>query len=275
LANAKSDLRTNQEILERLRRLNDEGAVAELSYLNQEQEVNNRLTKVNTLEQEEERLKFQISQAEQEINRTGLESRRSLQDRIAANDERVAQIDSQLTQLILENDKQVQELTSRISQLEQTLNYQVLTAPVSGTVFNLQANEPGYAANSTEPILEIVPAGTLVARVFIPNKDIGFVKVGQPVDVRIDAFPFSEYGDVEGKLTSIGSDALPPDEVFRFYRFPAEIELESQYLPSNGQELELRSGMSVSANVRLRKRRVITFFTDLFVRKADSLRSGG
>lgn len=280
LANAKSDLRTNQEILKRLRRLLDEGAVGELTYLNQEQEVNNRLTQVNTLEQEEARLKFQISQAQQEINRTGLESRRSLQDRISSNDERIAELDSQLTQRILENDKQVQELNSRITQLEQTLKYQVLTAPVGGTVFNLKANEPGYVVTAptssqfAEPVLEIVPSDSLVARVYIPNKDIGFVKVGQPVDVRIDAFSFSEYGGVEGQLKSIGTDALEPNEIFPFYRFPAEIELDKQYLESNGQSLKLRSGMSVSAVVKLRKRRVITFFTDMFVRKIDSFRSG-
>jgi hemolysin D len=294
LANARSDLRTNQEILERLQRLNEEGAVAELSYLQQQQEVNNRQAQVDTLNQEAERLRFQISQAEQEIDRTRFESKRTLQDRISSNDERIAQIDSQLTQRILENEKQLEELDSRISQLQQTLRYQVLVAPVSGTVFNLKANQPGYAANSTEPILEIVPEDTLVARVFIPNKDIGFVQISEdckaaanqkdqaaiqadckPVDVRIDAFPYSEFGSVDGYLTSIGSDALPPDEIYPFYRFPAEIVLETQSLDPEGQNLQIRSGMSLNANIKLRKRRVITFFTDLFVRKADSLRSGG
>ncbi|NEP17781.1 MAG: HlyD family type I secretion periplasmic adaptor subunit [Leptolyngbya sp. SIO4C1] len=275
LSNAKSDLSTNREILERLARLNEEGAVAELSYLQQQQEVNNKLTEVNTLTEEAARLRFQIAQAEREIDRTRFESDRTLQDRIAANDERVAQIDSQLTQLILESEKQLQELNSQISQLDQTLRYQVLTAPVAGTVFNLKANQPGYAANSTEPILEIVPEDALVARVYVPNKDIGFVRIGQPVDVRIDAFSYSEFGDVDGEIISIGSDALPPDEIYPYYRFPVEIDLESQTLNSNGAELMLRTGMSVNANIKLRKRRVITFFTDLFVRKADSLRSGG
>ncbi|MEO1402896.1 MAG: HlyD family efflux transporter periplasmic adaptor subunit, partial [Cyanobacteria bacterium J06635_1] len=188
---------------------------------------------------------------------------------------RISSIDSTLGQALIQNEGQLQEIKSRISQLEQTLKYQVLTAPVGGTVFNLKANQPGYAANSTEPILEIVPEDKLVARVFVPNKDIGFVKLGQTVDVRIDAFPYSEFGDVDGKILSIGSDALPPDEVFPFYRFPVEIELDSQTLDSNGTELVLRSGMSLNANIKLRKRRVITFFSDLFVKKLDSVRSGG
>jgi hemolysin D len=92
------------------------------------------------------------------------------------------------------------------------------------------------------------------------------------VDVRIDSFPFSEFGDVEGEVVHIGSDALPPDDVNPYYRFPAEIELQDQLL---GEALPLQSGMSVTANIKLRKRRVITILSDLFVRKIDSLRSGG
>ncbi|MEB3164679.1 MAG: hypothetical protein VKK80_15730, partial [Prochlorothrix sp.] len=93
------------------------------------------------------------------------------------------------------------------------------------------------------------------------------------VDVRIDSFPYSEFGDVKGKLISIGSDALPPDEIYQFYRFPAKVELERQAMAIENQEVALQSGMSVSVNIKTRKRPIITFLTDLFVRKIDTLRS--
>ncbi|MEL6259568.1 MAG: HlyD family type I secretion periplasmic adaptor subunit [Cyanobacteria bacterium J06623_5] len=274
LGNARSDLETNQEILNRLQVLNEEGAVAELSYLQQEQEVNNKQTEVNTLQQEIDRLTFQISQARQEVSRTSFESRETLQDRISANSQRIADIDSAITQRVLENDRQLAELTSQRAQLEQNIRYQALTAPVSGTVFNLKANRPGYVANSTEPMMEIVPEDALVARVFISNQDIGFVKIGQKVDVRIDAYSFSEFGDMEGTLTSIATDALPPDEIFPYYRFPAEVLLDQQEFQADGKLLPLRSGMSLNANIKLRKRRVVTFLTDLFKRKLDAVTSG-
>ena len=274
LANAESDLATNQDILGRLRVLNEQGAVAELSFLQQEQEVSNKQAEVNTLKQEIERLNFQISQAEQEVGRTSFEATETLQDRISVNNQRIAEIDSQLTQRILENERQLAELASQRAQLNQNIRYQALTAPVSGTVFNLKANRAGYVANSTEPMMEIVPEDALVARVFISNRDIGFVKIGQKVDVRIDAYSFSEFGDVEGTLISIGTDALPPDEQFPYYRFPAEVELDSQEFIANGVPLGLRSGMSLNANIKLRKRRVITFLTDLFKRKLDAVTSG-
>ena len=289
LRNAENDLNTNQEILERLTWLEKEGAVAELSRLQQEQEVSTRITRVSTLNDEISRLDAQINQAESEIKRSEFEFETARRDQIRNNRERISSIDSDLGQTVLQNETQRQELSSRIAQLEEQLQFRELTAPVSGAVFNLKANQPGYAANSTEPILEIVPQNNLVARIFIPNKDIGFVQLNddcrtavqdenqdgiaancKSVDVRIDAFTYSEYGDIDGHLVSIGSDALPPDEIYQFYRFPAEIQLQSQVLESRGETYTLRSGMSLNANIKTEKRTVISFFTDLFVRKKDN-----
>lgn len=302
LTNAQSDLRTNEEILESFQNLETEGAVARLNRLQQEQEVNTRRTRVNTLQDELGRLQAQISQAQSEIGRAEQEFTQTRQSQIRNNNERIASIEGDLGQSVLSNTSRLQEIDSRIAQLETQLAYQELEAPVSGVVFNLKANQPGYAANSTEPILEIVPQENLVARVFIPNQEIGFVlrddeEKGQSweacqaaaesddisgirqfckqVDVRIDAYSYSEYGDIDGYLTQIGSDALPPDEIYPYYRFPAEIRLESQRFDPEGFNLEIRSGMSLNASIKLRKRRVITFFTDLFIDKADSVRSGG
>ena len=274
LANAREDLRVNQDILDRIKPLADRGAIGEIPYLQQEQEVKNRQTEVNRLVEEEQRLELAIVQAQEQLRNTAVASREELQDRIAQNDNQIADIDSQLTKTILENEKQLQEIESQTAQLQQTLQYQELKAPVSGSVFNLQANLPGYVANTTEPILEIVPTDSLVARVFITNRDIGFVKEGMDVDVRIDSFPYSEFGDVKGTLTHIGSDALPPDEANPYYRFPADITLEDQSITINGDPVQLQSGMSLSANIKTRPRRVIMIFADLFVRKLDSLKTG-
>lgn len=274
LANARKALQVQQDILTRIEPLYAKGAVAQIPYLQQEQEVNNRQTEVNRLVEEEQRLELAISQAQEKSRNTLMVSDKELQDRIAQNNTQIANIDSQLTKTVLENEKQLQEVSSQIAQLEQTLQYQELRAPVSGTVFNLKANKAGYVANSTEPILEIVPGDTLVARVFITNRDIGFVKVGMPVDVRVDSFPYSEYGDIKGTVTKIGTDALPPDQVHSFYRFPTEITMDKQSLQIEGTPLQLQSGMSVSVNIRTRKRSVIAIVTDLFVRKVDSLKSG-
>lgn len=274
LVNAKNDLATNQQILESLRELNEKGAVAKLSFLQQQQEVSTKQAEVDTLQEELDRLTLQIAEAEEEVPLTSSTTSEALYQRIEANTQRIADIDSQLSQRVLDNNQRIADLRSQKAQLSQSINNQALTAPVTGTVFNLKANRPGYVANSTEPMMEIVPQDALVARIFIPNKDIGFVKVGQKVDVRIDAFSYSEFGDVEGTLTRIATDALPPDETFPYFRFPAVVTLDDQKFMSNGVALDLRSGMSLSTNIKLRKRRIITFFTDIFQRKTNAVTSG-
>ena len=276
LANARDALRVNQDILNRISPLADKGAISEIQFLQQEQEVNNRQTEVDRLVEEEQRLELDIVQAEEEFRNTMIGSQDELQQRIGQNETQIANIDSQLTDTVLENENRLQEIEGQIAQLDQTLQYQELKAPVSGTVFNLQADS-GYVANTTEPIMEIVPGDILVARVFITNRDIGFVEEGMDVDVRIDSFPYSEFGDITGTLSQIGSDALPPnqEENQPFYRFPAEVELDAQSLSEEADSgLELQSGMSVTANIKTRKRRVIMIFADLFIRKIDSLKSG-
>jgi HlyD family secretion protein len=92
-------------------------------------------------------------------------------------------------------------------------------------------------------------------------------------DVRIDSFPFSEFGDIKGELIDIGSDALPPDENYKFYRFPARIRLDKQYLDIRDKRISLQSGMSLSANIKVREERtVISLFTELFTNQVESLK---
>ncbi|MGI8500576.1 MAG: HlyD family efflux transporter periplasmic adaptor subunit, partial [Hassallia sp.] len=139
-------------------------------------------------------------------------------------------------------------------------------------VFDLKASNPGFVANSTEPVLKVVPENSLKAEVFLTNKDIGFVRAGMPVDIRIDSFPFSEFGDIKGTLESIGSDALPPTEIRPYYSFPVTVRLNQQALILKDKQLPLQSGMSVSVNIKLRKRTILSIFIDGFTQQIESLK---
>ncbi|MCU0524757.1 MAG: HlyD family efflux transporter periplasmic adaptor subunit [Elainella sp. Prado103] len=269
LASARASLEIDQSIYNDLAPLLEDGGIARVQVVRQEQQVIQSRGEVDRLAQEEARLNFAISEAQQQLANTVALSNRDLLDRMAANSKQIADIDSQLNKLVLDNDKTIAETESRLSQAQQTLKYQELRAPVDGVVFDLQAKGAGYVANSTEPILKIVPSNALVAEVYVTNQDIGFVAKGMPVDVRVDSFPFSEFGDIRGEIVTLGSDALPPDQTYNFYRFPARIELDSQTINVNGTEIPLQAGMSVSANIITRKRSVLSIFTDQFSRKID------
>lgn len=273
LANAKSRFAMEQKIADDLMSLAAQGGFAKIQARKQEQEAKTRQAEVNQLIQEQERLQLQIGQADQQLKNTVALSQKDLTTLIAENQKKIAEIDSQLNKFIVENEKKLAETESQLSQTQVNLNYQEVRAPVGGTVFESKPSAPGFVTNQTEPVLKIVPDDNLVAKVYITNKDIGFVKEKMPVDVRIDSFPFSEFGDVKGELEWIGSDALPPEQIRPYYTFPAKVKLNQQFIVVNDRKVPLQSGMSISVNIKVRDRTVLSIFTDLFTRKTESLKN--
>jgi hemolysin D len=273
IASTKDTLKMNQGILNNISGLAKQGAISQLQLLKQQEEVRNAQSQLDQLIKEKFKLQAEIAEGKAKLVNTQAISRKDWLDRIAENAKRIAEIDSQMNKSIVENSKRMAEIDSQISQSKMNLKYQVITAPVNGTIFELKAKSSGFVVTGSEPILKVVPTDKLIAKVFITNKDIGFVKEGMTVDVRIDSFPLSEFGDIKGKLVSIGSDALPPDQIYPFYRFPAKVELQTQHLKVNKRNIVLQSGMGVSTNIKIRDRTVMSIFADMFSSNVESLKN--
>tara|TARA_B100001093_G_scaffold520483_1_gene616554 strand:- start:3724 stop:5082 length:1359 start_codon:yes stop_codon:yes gene_type:complete len=206
------------------------------------------------------------------------------------------EIVSQLSQLKIEKDRAAGLLNQELKKLESeraliraeisslkselisakvTLKYQSLKSPVAGIVFDLKPTTEGYVAQSSEPIMKIVPFDDLEADIEIPSNKIGFVKVGMPVEINIDSFPSSDFGVLEGNIKKIGSDALPPSQLDQRteYKYPATIELEEQtFALQDGSSLPLQVGMSLSANIKLRKVSYLQLLFSNFEKKRDALK---
>ena len=284
LITEQNNLATEQEILADLEPLVKEGAIPKIQYRRQKQEVgkrqvavstqqaevNSRQAEVHQLIKEKSRIRSAIAQAQAQLVNTVAVTQHGLQEKIALNQQRISEIDAQLGKQIVENNKKISEIDSQISQAKQNIKYHEIKAPVAGKVFELKAHS-GFVTGNGQIILEIVPDDALVAEVYLTNKDRGFVKEGMTVDVRVDSFDYSEFGDIQGELVSIGADALEPDQAHPYYRFPAKIRLEQQFMQVNGQEISLTSGMSVSANIKERKRKVISIFLNSLAKKFDNL----
>ena len=232
----RDSLVLEKEVLSRLDKLNREGATAELQFLNQRnkvQEVEGRLQQAKV-----ERLR------QQAILEQGA---RELQSNLA-------------------------DLRSKLIELNVNIRYQAIHAPEAGLVFELKPKSRGFVAQTSEPVMKIVPFDRLEARVEVPSKDIGFVQVGKAADISIDSFPASDFGVLQGTVRKIGSDAVPPDQLKQFYRFPVDIRLNSQQLKlKSGVNLPLQVGMSITANVKLRKVTYLQLLLSDFKDKAKSL----
>ena len=140
----------------------------------------------------------------------------------------------------------------------------------------MQPRNIGFVAQSNFSIMKIIPFNKLEADVKIPSSKIGFVKIGMPVDISIDSFPANDFAPLEGIVDSIGSDVLDSNEQInnKEYFFPGTIKLNSQYLLlKNGNALPLQVGMSLKANIKLRKISYLQLLLGSFRDKTDSLKS--
>jgi HlyD family secretion protein len=233
----RRNLILERQILQRFESLKSSGAAAELQVLQQ----NNKVREVDG-----ELEKVQVDRLRQ----------------TAILQQQIQQLNGELA-----------ELRSSLTELSVNIRYQDLRSPVDGIVFDLKPKGPGFVAQTSEPVMKIVPFSDLQAKVEINSSDIGFVRVGKPVDLSIDSFPATDFGVLAGRLKRIGSDALPPDERNQTYRFPAVVALDSQqFRLTGGQILPLQVGMSLTANIKLRKVSYLQLLLGGFQDKTDALR---
>lgn len=225
------NLQLNKDILQKLSPLFKEGAISEIQYLMQKNKVSNLETSI---------LKEKIESSLKE---------------------------SQLNSKIAEIEYQIIE--SKVG-----LQYKSILSPVKGTIFDLKLTTPGYYNQINQPVMKIVPFEKLEADIEIPSRKIGFVKVGQSADISIDSFPSNDFGVLKGEVKSVGSDALSPnaEKQRSDYQYPATIKLNNQQLNlKNGTKLSLQAGMSLTANIKLRKVSYLQLLLSSFKSKVSSL----
>ncbi|KWN65970.1 HlyD family type I secretion periplasmic adaptor subunit [Burkholderia stagnalis] len=146
-----------------------------------------------------------------------------------------------------------------------------LIAPVAGTVQQLKIHTLGGVATAASPVMDIVPDDTLEVEANIENKDIGFVKAGQSVVVKVDAFPYARYGFLLGTVETVSNDAAPDRR--RGLTFPVRVRLATNRIRANGTWINLTPGMTVSAEIKTGTRSVAHYFLDPVIQTGqESLR---
>jgi len=115
--------------------------------------------------------------------------------------------------------------------------------------------------------MEIVPDDALEVEARLQNKDIGFVTVGQHAAVKIEAFPFTRYGYLNGVVTSVSNDTVRDKKLGS--TFPVRIRLETTRIHVDKRWIELSPGMAVSADILTGKRSVIGYFFDPLLQTAQ------
>lgn len=147
-------------------------------------------------------------------------------------------------------------------------NMQSLRAPVDGVVQQLAVHTIGAVVKPADPLLVVVPGGgELVVDAMILNKDIGFVEEGDVVEVKLEAFPFTKYGVVDGTLEDISNDAIQDEKLGLVYQ--GRVKLAHQVITVNGRDISLSPGMNATVEIKTGKRRIIEFVLSPLLRYRD------
>jgi hemolysin D len=161
---------------------------------------------------------------------------------------------------------QMQQNLSKIESLEFQLSQRVVKAPSSGVVFHLPVEGVGAVVQPGERLVEIAERDSpLILKAYMQTTESGFLKVGMPVKVKFDAYPFQDYGVQTGELIWVAPDSkLTETEKGKQETFELKIKLAQSYLMGRDRQIRLTPGQTATAEAIVRQRRLIDLVLDPF-----------
>ena len=242
---------------------------------NRKAEIEKQLPNANPVDKL--RLQNELSNIDQRItsadsavlgqNQQLLQSQSALTQAQNQSQTQTAETNSAFNNQIIAAEKRIIELENNLVKARQVLAQTTIAAPVDGTVLSLTVKTIGGVVNAGQQLAQIVPEKvSLYVDAALDNQDVGFVKSGQRVVVKVATYPFQRYGYLEGTVENISPDAIQDDKKGLIYK--AKIKLNDEK-SSKQNQLKLLPGMSVSAEITTGQRRIIEFFLDPLMTKAD------
>lgn len=222
----------------------EEGLIAEPDY-------NERRDALASIEQQITQLEIRITEAKSGQRRAEIE---------------IQSIKAGLERELLDIAQSKSRLESERNNVLSSSGYGVI-APIDGVVTALQV-KPGEAVNSNRPVATITPKEqTLFALLYVPSRAVAFIEPGKEVKLKYDAFPFQKFGVSSGVVESLSSTSFQPREL-GFNSNSEEplylltVALENQTIQAFGEDVELQSGMSLSAEIILEDRKIIEWLME-------------
>ena len=242
-------LKIAQEKESRLRSLIEESAISEFQLLEQQNQ---------TIEYAKN------AQAE-------LDSINSIQAEIAEAEQNLANVHAsyqkEIMTALVEAKKEYYSITESIKKADEDSRMATIVAPTSGRVYNLQIHTVGGIVTDAQPLMQIVPEDvSLEFEVYADNKDIGFIKIGMPAEVKVETFNFQKFGMIDAVVKEVSADAentasdVETYKKFRMILRPSGKDTVDVF----GEEVPLAVGMNVSAEIKIKEKRIVDFFLDPF-----------
>ena len=159
---------------------------------------------------------------------------------------------------------------TQLEEIEDILKYSIIKSPIAGYVYEINAKDKGFVIGANQDILKIVPQENLEALVFVNSKDIGFILTGQEVELNIDSYPAADFGGVDGIISFISANSRKINDRDNNLFYEVKVTLNNQLIELNsGKNLPLKPGMSLSANIKLRRLSYLQLLFNLFTDKSS------
>ncbi len=234
-----------------LRVLSEQKMFSRLSWLDERRILIGDEQELVVLRQQIERIKASIQQIQQE--------KRSYQA------EKISQVaEEQLVAL-----EALNTAGEELKRINMRIEHSRLHSPFSGVVHQLQAYQAGEVLVEAQTVMQIIPDNTpFEVVVYVSNRDIGFVHEGAKAIVKVESYPYTQYGKLDGIVKSISPDSIGLEQAGLFYE--VKITLDKQYINYQGEKLALSPGMSVLADVKTGERKIIDYFLSPLIKMKDS-----
>jgi len=183
-------------------------------------------------------------------------------------------------------ESQAATLDQELRKADERQRLKSITAPVAGTVQQLAVHTLGGMIQPGQALMAIVPDDSgIEIEAMVLNQDIGFVAEGQEAVIKLDAFPFTRYGTVPGKIKVVSEDAVgsgqqqqegQPSEArsakegpSNQLAFAARVTLDQTTMNVDGKEVKLTPGMAATVEIKTGKRKLIEYLLSPLMRMTD------
>jgi hemolysin D len=231
------------------------------------------------LKEQQSRYQNFIHQAQSDISQAQLrlkEQQSAYQSLIQTGKLAMLKTQEQLKDLqtqITTQQAEIAQTKTQIQSLKFQLEQRALRAPVSGTIFQLPIQKAGAVVQPSQMVAEIAPQGTpLVLKAQMATSESGLLREGMSVKIKFDAYPFQDYGIVEGRLSKIApSSKVTETSQGQIATYDLVISLNKTCISFANQCIALTPGQTATAEVIVRQRRIVDFLFDPF----KQLQQGG
>ena len=269
LPKAQANLALAQERANSLKNLIGTGAVPRLDYLEAQERVLRSQADITRAEDDITKVKDRVTEAQDKVS--SLEREITTQQQQITQAEQVYQSarneaarlpsESQIETLTAINQRRedLAKVAGELEQAKKQREIETIKAPVAGSVYSVKATKG--PVQSGEELLSILPEGEeLLLEVKVLNRDIGFIAKGMKAKVKMAAFPFQEFGTLEGEVIQISPNAIIDKDLGLV--FPTRIKLNQHASNVRGEKVAFTPGMTATGEIVMRQKTILNFLIE-------------